>query len=389
MFIIDEPYISAFLIETIQKNHFRIVDTQNARKLIGEVPLKWVGEREAVSLASNKHRIYTNSENALSWVGQNLPEQQVSQQIRLFKDKFAFREEIRELFPDFFFKTVKLEEIPSLSLEDLPLPFVIKPQIGFFSIGVFIIKEASDWELAKKELQPEKLKNIFPPSVLNTSTFIIEEFIEGEEYAIDFYFNDQSEAVVLNILHHLFSSGTDTRDRVYTTSREIIASHKDRVEAFLSLIGKKLDLKNFPAHVEVRIDSQGKIVPIEVNPLRFGGWCTTADLLGVALGFNSYEYFFQNQKPDWESIFADKADKQYSIIVLDNSSGIDLTEIERFDYEKLAQDLENPVLIRRLDINQYPVFGFVFAESSTDNTEELLRMLNSDFREYIVVKVRT
>ena len=60
---------------------------------------------------------------------------------------------------------------------------------------------------------------------------------------------------------------------------------------------------NFPAHVEVRIDSSGKVFPIEINPLRFGGWCTTADLLGIALGYNSYDYFIQNEKPDWERIF--------------------------------------------------------------------------------------
>jgi hypothetical protein len=32
---------------------------------------------------------------------------------------------------------------------------------------------------AKSELQPDKLKSIFPENVLNTSNFIIEEFIRG------------------------------------------------------------------------------------------------------------------------------------------------------------------------------------------------------------------
>jgi hypothetical protein len=35
--------------------------------------------------------------------------------------------------------------------------------------------------------------------------------------------------------------------------------------------------------------------PIEVNPLRFGGFCTTADLLGVTLGFNEYKCFYENK----------------------------------------------------------------------------------------------
>jgi biotin carboxylase len=87
--------------------------------------------------------------------------------------------------------------------DDVSFPFVVKPSIGFFSIGVHIIKNKEDWLKAKNELQAEKLKSIFPESVLNTNHFIIEEFIPGEEYAIDYY-HDQDGKVV--ILKHLTSS---------------------------------------------------------------------------------------------------------------------------------------------------------------------------------------
>lgn len=60
-----------------------------------------------------------------------------------------------------------------------------------------------------------------------------------------------------------------------------------------------MNLKNFPAHIEIRIDKNGNINPIEVNPLRFGGWCTTGDISWYAYGFNSYEYFLKGKKPDW------------------------------------------------------------------------------------------
>ncbi|MCP3675252.1 MAG: ATP-grasp domain-containing protein [Gammaproteobacteria bacterium] len=32
------------------------------------------------------------------------------------------------------------------------------------------------------------------------------------------------------------------------------------------------------AHDELRGDDKGTILPIEVNPMRFGGWCTSADI---------------------------------------------------------------------------------------------------------------
>ena len=189
--------------------------------------------------------------------------------------------------------------------------------------------------------------------------------------------------MILNILHHKFSSGSDTSDRVYSTSKEIILKLINSFEAFLHSIGLRSGLRNFPAHVEVRVDSKGRIIPIEINPLRFGGWCTTADLLGVAIGYNPYEYFLRNKKPDWEKVFEGKEKKIFSIIVLNNNSGFDPENIDNFDYDLLAEDFENPLLIRKLDVEKYTIFGFLFAETSPGNEKELSEILVSDLKKYI------
>ena len=353
MYLIDKPFISDFLIKTIKENKHKIIATKIAKELIDDNSLEWVSENDAIAeISINPDMpLYSNSENALSWIEQNFGESSMAKSINLLKNKFKFRELIKDIFPGFYFKKISLDEIQNYPSENLIFPFVIKPSIGFFSIGVHIVENENDWEKAKKELNPKNLQSIFPKSVLDTSNFIIEEFIQGEEYAIDYYYNDQGEVIILNVMHHLFSSGTDTSDRVYSTSKEIILQHKPKLEQFLGKIGKHLDLKNFPAHAEVRIDQNGKIVPIEINPLRFGGWCTTGDLLGVTLRFNSYQCFFENKKPDWDKIFSGKEDKKYSIVVLNNNSGIAPGEIKAFDYPGLAEDFENPILIREIDIN--------------------------------------
>jgi hypothetical protein len=49
---------------------------------------------------------------------------------------------------------------------------------------------------------------------------------------------------------------------------------------------------------------------------------------------------------------------------LDNNSGIIPSDILRFNYSDLAKDFEKPILIRELDINKYPVFGFAFLLSA-------------------------
>ena len=388
MFLIDKPFVSDFLIKTIKDNNYKIIATKVAKELIKDDSLAWIAEEEAITLLKNNPEIslYSNSENALAWIDQYYGESELSSQLQVLKNKVKFRELIKELFPDFYFKQISIDEIQRLSDDEIRFPFVIKPAVGFFSIGVHIIENEKDWIKAKSELRPEKLKSIFPENVLNTSNFIIEEFIRGEEYAIDYYYDNNGDAVLLNVLHHLFSSGTDTSDRVYSTSKAIIEKYKIDLECFLSKIGKELHLKNFPAHAEVRIDENGKIIPIEVNPLRFGGFCTTADLLGVTLGFNEYKCFCENKKPDWDTIFKGKENKIFSVIVLDNNSGIIPSDILRFNYSDLAKDFEKPVLIRELDINNYPVFGFAFIESTDSNKKELNDILTSDLRKYIVSK---
>ena len=385
MFLIDKPFVSDFLINTIRDSNYEIVSTKEARELIFDDSLNWISEKTAVDIIEKEPNkaVYTNSENTITWIIKNLKSSVLSSQIQLFKDKFKFRELIKDTFPDFFYKTVKLEDIQEISLDEIAFPFVIKPSLGFFSLGVHIVHNSMEWNAAKMELSYKNLQNIYPEEVLDTSVFIIEEYIEGEEYAIDCYFNNEREPVILNILHHKFSSGTDVSDRVYSTSKNIILRHKNSIKAFLKPIGKKANLKNFPVHVEIRIDSKGIIRPIEINALRFGGWCTTADLSWYAFDFNSYDYYMNNKKPNWEQIFRNKENKIYSIVVLNNNSGFTKSEITHFNYDLLEKDFENVLNLRKLDIKKHPVFGFLFTETSSDNEEELSKILLSNLKKYI------
>jgi hypothetical protein len=244
----------------------------------------------------------------------------------------------------------------------------------------------SDWYAAQKELTYENLKSIYPKEVMDASTFIIEDYLEGEEFAADAYFNAEGEVVILNILHHKFSSSTDVSDLVYSTSQSIIRKYKDPLEAFLKPIGERADLKNFPLHLEVRINEQGVIKPLEINPLRFGGWCTTGDLSWYAFKFNSYHYFIENKKPDWDAVFKKDKGEIYSIVLLNNTSGFQSSEISHFDFDKLKQDLEHIVVTRTFNFNKYSAFGLLFTETSEGNQKELNDILHSNLSKYVVLK---
>ncbi|RLD73896.1 MAG: ATP-grasp domain-containing protein [Bacteroidetes bacterium] len=389
MFLIDKPYISDFLIRTIKENNFPIVASSEAKELISDRTLNWIPEEEAIETCKNQSQpaIYSNSENTIQWVNKNLSFSDLPKKIMFFKNKIKFRELIKDIYPNYFYQGIKLSELEDLDIKSIEFPFIIKPSVGFFSMGVYKVENLEEWKIISRKIKNEVeiTKFIYPKEVINLNKFIIEEFIHGEEYAIDCYFNKTGEPVILNILHHIFSSGKDVSDRVYSTSKKIIENYHIILEDFLKIIGNKLDLKNFPIHMEVRIDKEGKIIPIEINPLRFGGWCTTGDLSWYAYGINSYEYFFKGIKPDWNKILESKSGKIFSIIVLDNNSGVKENNIVSFDYDKLLEKFSKPMVLRKVNYLKYPVFGFVFVENSIDNKHELTHILNSNLQEFIKV----
>jgi hypothetical protein len=388
MFFADKPYISDFFKQTIRDNNIPVVGTEIAEKLELYSGTNIISEEQAVEMAraSGDLRIYTTSENAIGWIAKHLAFSNLPEKIVLFKDKVKFRELIKPLFPDFKFKEVRLEDLKITDVTDFPLPFIIKPAVGFFSMGVRKVTSHADWLGAVDSIIAEMDKNkaAYPQEVLNASSFILEECINGDEYAFDAYFNSSGEPVVLSILKHTFASETDVSDRVYTTSKEIIEENLAEFTEFAGRIGKLAQLRNFPVHIEVRREN-GVLLPIEVNPMRFGGWCTTADISYMAYGFNPYLCYFLQEKPNWNEALKGKEGKLYSLVVLDNSTGIHVNNIVSFDFENLLSNFEKPMELRNINYKEHSVFGFLFTETRADNFIELKRILDSNLSEYITV----
>jgi len=387
LFFVDKPFVSDFFKETVRDHAIPVVDTEISRS-IGLYPgTKIITEAEAISAVqdSGEQLIYTTSENALAWIIKNLAFSDLVEKIELFKNKVTFRELTKPLVPDFFFQEVCFEDLKNLPHPAKDLPLIIKPATGFMSEGVYKVKNAGEWDQTKQRIlaDGERSKGLYPPEVVNASALIIEECIQGDEYAVDAYFDTAGEAVILNILKHTFSSTDDVGDRVYTSSKEIIEDNLQEFTEFSNKIGQLANVRNFPAHIELRRIPDGTLIPIEINPVRFGGWCTTADLTYLAYGFNPYVYFYKQIKPDWPNILKNKSGKLYSIIILDNSTGIDPALINGFDYQKLLSNFESPLELRKFDYSEYPVFGFLFTETNVENELELKKILVSDLQEFI------
>ena len=389
MIILDKPFISDFLKQTIEDNCFPVIKTDIAVELGFSKRVNILSEEDTVQKVKSlkNNLIYSTSENSIGWIAENLSFTDLPDKIELFKNKVKFRTLIKEMYPDFYFREIRLDELDNLSVESIPMPFIIKPTVGFFSMGVYKVTSASEWREVKQMLISELLsvKSLYPTEVLNTTSFIIEQCIEGDEFAVDAYFDASGEPVILNIYKHVFSSNDDVSDRVYISSKKIIESNIDQFTEFLVEVGKRADVKNFPVHVEIRREQDGSIVPIEINPMRFGGWCTTADMTYLAYGFNPYTFYFSQTKPDWNEILKNKVGKLYSIIVLDNSTGIEGNKIISFNYDLLLSNFEKPLELRKIDYKEYPIFGFLFTETTEDNFSEIESILKSDLNEFITV----
>ncbi|WP_419781268.1 ATP-grasp domain-containing protein [Maridesulfovibrio sp.] len=386
MFILERPYVSELLKKTLTELEKPVLENDVACDNLQNTSITLTKAKDFIR-AYNENRsqpVYSNSENSIDWIDNNLDNGELPRKIRLFKDKGAFRDLVKSMYPDFFYRTVKFEELDTIKAEELPIPCVIKPSVGFFSLGVHMIESVDGWQKAVQSIQSEvdDIRTMYPAKVLELDNFIIEECIEGEEFAVDAYYDAEGNPVIINILGHLFASSDDVSDRCYITSTGIINKHHDEFLKLLQKIGKRAELKNFPIHIEVRTDGLGNIGVIEVNPMRFAGWCVT-DLAYYAYGINPYKYFMEGIKPDWEKISGCCDGKVFAMVIGEIDSTVDRSKITSVDYEGFKANFSKPLELREIDYKIHPVFAFIFAEVAADNMDELNKMLHADFTPYL------
>lgn len=385
MMILDKPYVSQLLSQTLSTLQIPTVKSGEIRIPL-EKSLNFVTKDELHEQLRNPNlSILCNSEYSVAAIYPFLGETAIVKQIDLFKNKAKFRQQLKKLFPSFFFRECSYAEIFSLPVESLSFPLVIKPAKGFRSVGVYLVEGLEQWKSMLTQLQQDirAAKEIYPETVVSANTFILEEWIQGDEYAIDAYYNENGEPVVLNVFKRMFAHEADTSDRIYYTGKSVLIEALAKAEAFMKRMGEEIPLKNFPMHFEVRISKNGQLIPIEVNPLRFAGLCTT-DLGAHACGVNVYEFFFQQKKPDWNAIISYMDDSIFSFLCAELPLSIEGKSIESVHDRKFGKNFSNLLDYRLIPYEEYPTFSVVFYQSpSLQENEHLLKL---DLEQYLVMK---
>ena len=386
MFIIEKPYASEFLIDTIVQNDWFVLDNKAIRDAnIEEGALNLISSDEAAEhyLKQEYPLIYANSENAISWVLNNLPQSNTSAYIKLFKDKIEFRNLLKELYPNFYFREISYDDLFNIKDNELRYPFVIKPAVGFLSLGVHTVYNKEEWQEVLKNIRNEmnRAVSLYPQNVINSSKYIIEELIDGDEYAIDAYYDRNGEPVILNVFQHPFLNKEDVRDRIYIISTEIMIKYMARFNILLRDIGNMRNIRNFPIHIEVRVTNNSEILPIEINPMRFAGWCTT-DVAKYAWGINTYEYFHYQKHPDWNEILPNAKNEMYYFSMAEVPVNIDRKKINGFDYERFLSNYSNVLELRQIDYTYHPLFAVIFGSTTSKN--EINRILSLNTKDFIL-----
>lgn len=378
MVILERPFASDMMVETLVKSGIPVLKNEMSEQRVSGGNL--LSDSEFCEEYKKKGKIYTVSENALGWIYDHIQDKRFLDGISIVKDKSAFRKICRDIYPDFFFKEVNINEMAELDTDSVVFPCVIKPAVGFLSKGVYVVHNPEEYRKAVASLQRDFSKSgaDFPEFVVGKSRFLIEEYICGEEYAVDAYYDENEKPVILNIFHHKFMDESDTSDRLYMTSKGLFDRYEEPFTQFLTNLNATLHLRNFPMHIEFRFDGK-KAVPIEINPLRFTGFCLN-ELQVFVSGHHPMVSYLQGVRVPKEEMWKGKENLTYAFTVLDLPSGC---ENKAFDAEKFSADFPGVIDVRLVPDKSSGVAATVFLRTETATEHLFDRIMSLDMREYM------
>lgn len=381
MMVIDEPFAAPELIDYLVQTKQPILANRMAEKIAAEHNVCVLDSNSFAQRINAGERLICTSENAFSWVAENVKREEIAKPVALFKDKVQMRELLSPMYPNLEYKEVSTNELELLRFENLKPPFVLKPTVGYCSAGVYVIESKNQWDAALADIEHNLpiWRSQYAESALKEDSFIIESYLDGDEIAIDAYFDEEGKAVVLDVLLHEFSNLSDTSDRLYMTGPSIIRQFEQPFTQWLNKVNKYVGAKNFPVHVETRVKN-GVITPIEFNPLRFAGMCGT-EIAYHAYGFHTYDYFLRGIKPNWDELLKGKEGKLFTMGYLLAPEKVVSGE-KTFNYDVFLSHFSNVRAFYRFNPVETGGLGFIFAETPENDETERAFQRDVNFEEF-------
>jgi len=327
-------------------------------------------------VSSNK--ICITSEAALESVICKIDDDSKVIAIKAMKDKYLFRKLLKDLFPSLQYETVELKEISKLKLKSKK---ILKPVKGCFGTAVKMIDENSDITSVIEEIKGELTKNaaILSDNVLSHSKFILEDYIEGEEYAVDMFFDSKGIPHIVNIYYHPTPKYSEYLHMIYYTSKNIFEKVFKMAILFFVEINKILKLKNITLHSEFKLSKE--LTPIEINPMRYGGM-GLGNMIYHSLNINPYKLFQEEKSPDWDKIWQQYPKENFVFLIAYNGTEIDINN-QKPNFLKLESQFSKILSKTAFDYQKQLAFGIYTLQESLENIEKLLQINFNDYFENV------
>ena len=383
MIILDDAYVSNRMCRYLELSRQPVLESAMSLRLREQgVRINVVPEAQAIERIDAGEPLYAMSESHFGWVTGNVHRKNILHGLSIFKDKEKMRTLLVPMYPSYFFQAVDAEELPRMPFPAEHAPFVLKPSVGFLSLGIYIIRTEDDWTQAIADIAASRdgWAQWYDQSVIGSGRFIMESLIEGTEYALDAYFDQEGEPHLLNILRHDFANAEDTADRLYVCGTQIMREKRQAMLDFLKEANGYCQVTGFPVHVEVR-ECDGIIYPVEFNALRFAGLGGT-EISQMAFGFYTFAHYLQNTEPDWDAAFAHAGSDLYCMSVLNPPAGTPAGTT--MDYDAFCRQWKQPLAMDRFDFDATGIMGFLFWKTSAEDDGERIRMLNDDLKAYLI-----
>ncbi len=364
--LISDPDAEAGAIETTPATH--------GMSLLTKQELAQINPRFGTN-----DKVCITSEAVMDAVLQRLDDEDRRNAITIFKDKHAFRELLRGMYPELHFEQIASRDLYTLNL-DPQRKYVIKPVKGCFGSGVRLIDGDADLIALGEDIYSELQRNaaIFSDSVLSIDQLIVEDYIEGEEYAVDMFYDSEGQPVITNIYHHPIPNNPAYLHMLYYSSQAVFERLFDPAMRFFEALNQQLNVRRLPIHCEFRM-MQERLIPIEFNSLRFGGM-GLANLSYYAVGVNAYDCFVTETRPDWREIWQGRPDTAFGFFIAYNGTQVD-TAVQQPDWARFRTLFSKILLEVPFDYQNQLAFGILYIEEPVDR---IGTFLNTEFNEYFV-----
>jgi hypothetical protein len=365
--VVEDVVGSGIIGSMLQTEHIRVV----TKKDLAAEPDRCIKKGDKVIIAT---------ETVLDEVLRHLEDESKREWISRLKHKVYCRQILASLFPDFFFTQIPVGELVDLTL-DRNQRYFVKPIKGYWGSAAYPIEPDTDLRELQEEIERQLNKRIgiFSENVVAHDFLIVEEYLEGLEYAVDMFFNEEGKPVITNICHHPIPKKLEYLHAVYYTNYEVFCDLYPRFIEFFEHLNTIINMRSMPIHGEFKLH-KGKLTPIELNPLRYGS-DGFADLSFHAFGFNPFLYFAENKEPDWSELWKGRAGKVYAFYLGYNGTDLDI-DCSRPDFRNFRKLFSHILFDMAMDYRSSLAFAVMYIEES--NLDRIYELLEVEFNEYFI-----